>query len=101
MCLDYHELNAVVIREINPLSRMNECIDFFGDIIVFSILDASWGYLQMPVAEDHKEKSTVLSHSRTDRCNRMPFGLMNTPTTFRRGYKFYSTSIGGTSSWIT
>lgn len=43
-CVDFRELNAMIIRDTYPLPRMDECIDSLGDDTVFSSLDANWGY---------------------------------------------------------
>jgi len=38
-CVDYRQLNEVTVRDVYPLPRMDDCIDFLGDAKVFSTLD--------------------------------------------------------------
>lgn len=50
---------------------------------MYSALDANWGYWQMPITEEEREKTPLVAH-RAFRCISMPFGLRNAPTTFER-----------------
>jgi len=43
-CVDYRKLNEVTVRDVYPLSRMDDCIDFLGDAKWFSTLDCNSGY---------------------------------------------------------
>jgi len=38
-CVDYRQLNEVTVRDVYPLPRMDDCIEFLGDSRVFSTLD--------------------------------------------------------------
>jgi len=38
-CVDYRHLNEMTVRDVYPLPRMDDCIDFLGDAKVFSTLD--------------------------------------------------------------
>lgn len=83
MCIDYCKLNAVNSRDMYPLPRIDKCNDSLRDAVVFFTLDASWGYRQMPVTHEDKDKTTFSSHARAYRFNRMPIGLKNAPATFQ------------------
>jgi len=43
-CVDYRQLNEVTVRDVYPLPRMDDFIDFLGDAKVFSTLDCNSGY---------------------------------------------------------
>ena len=83
-CVDYRKLNEVTIKDTYPLPRMDDCIDSLGEATVFSSLDANWGYWQIAVADEDKDKTAFTSHVGTYRFLRMPFGLTNAPATFQR-----------------
>ena len=44
MCIDYHELNKVMIKNKYPLSRIDDLFDQLRGAIVFSKIDLRSGY---------------------------------------------------------
>jgi len=83
-CVDYRQLNEVTVRDVYPLPRMDDCIDFLGDAKVFSTLDCNSGYWQIPVADEERDKTTFVCHEGAYRYIRLPFGLSNALATFQR-----------------
>ena len=76
-----------------PLPRMDDCIDSLGDAQVFTTLDCNFGYWQIPVAQDDRDKTTFTSHLGTYRFKRLPFGLKNAPATFQRAIDIILSSV--------
>eukprot|EP00171_Calliarthron_tuberculosum_P023404 IDg23404t1 len=83
-CVDYRRLNAISLKDSYLLPRMDECIDSLGDAKFFSTLDCNWGFWQIPIREEDRDKTTFTCHSGTFRFKKMPFGLTNAPATFQR-----------------
>ena len=83
-CVDYRQLNEVAVRDMYPLPRMDDCIEFFGDAEVFSTLDCNSGYWQIPVANEDRDKKTFVCHEGAYRYIRLSFGLSSPPATFQR-----------------
>jgi len=68
-------VDSITIPDTYPLPRMDDCIDSLAGAKVFSTLGAIWGYWQVPIAEEDRDKTTFTSHLGTYRYLRMPFGL--------------------------
>ena len=65
--------------DVYPLPKMDDCLDS-----IFTTLNASSSYWQLPVAEEDRDKTTFTTFAGTFRYKRMPFGLRNAPATFQR-----------------
>lgn len=63
---------------------MDECINTFGDAYIFTILDANWGFLKVPVVKEDVAKNAFTTHNGLDKFTRIPFGLTNASATFQR-----------------
>jgi len=51
-CVDYRRLNNITKKDPYPLPRMRDCLDSLGDAQVFTSLDCSAGYWQVPLRKD-------------------------------------------------
>lgn len=47
--MDYRKLNKASVKDIDPLTRMEECIDSLVNYKIFTTLDAYSGYFQVPI----------------------------------------------------
>jgi len=83
-CVDYRQLNNITKKGAYPLPRMEDCLDLLGDAQVFTSLDCTAGYWQVPVRKDDQEKTAFTTHCGIYHWLSMPFGLTNAPATFQR-----------------
>ncbi len=83
-CVDYRRLNALSLKDSYPLPQMEECIDSLGDAKFFTTLDCNWGFWQIPIKDEDRDKTTFTCHSGTFRFKKMHFMLTNAPATFQR-----------------
>ena len=74
-CVDYRKLNAGTVRDTYPLPRMDEYIDSLGDAKVFTTLETMWGYWQIDIVEEDRDKTAFVCHQGLYSYLRMPFGF--------------------------
>ena len=57
ICIDYRQLNNRTKRDNYALPRIDEILDSLSGNKLFSVLDMKSGYHQIPIAEEHKERT--------------------------------------------
>lgn len=55
-CVDYRRLNVVTIKDSHPLLRVNDTLDRLSGAQMFSTIDLTVGYWQIPLNPADKEK---------------------------------------------
>jgi len=83
-CVDYRKVNEQTKKDRYPLPLIQDIFDQLSGATVFSTLDLSSGYWQIPVAENDIEKTAFTCHAGQFEFLRMPFGVANGPSTFQR-----------------
>ena len=82
--VDYRKFNSLTKKDAYPLRWTDDTLDCLGGAFYFSVLDFCSGYFQIPLAEDSKQYTAFTTLEGLFEFNVMPFGLMNTPSTFQR-----------------
>ncbi|GJR32950.1 retrovirus-related pol polyprotein from transposon TNT 1-94 [Tanacetum coccineum] len=82
MCIDYRELNKLTVKNLYPLSRINDLFDQLQGSSVYSKIGLRSGYHQLHI----KEEDIPITASKTRyshfEFHVMPFGLTNVPAVF-------------------
>lgn len=83
-CGDYRRLNDRTIPDRYPLPHIGDVNQILGGKTIFSKIDLLSAYHQIPMAEEDKPKSAIITPFGLFEYNFMPFGLKNAPATFQR-----------------
>ncbi|KAI3701816.1 hypothetical protein L6452_27177 [Arctium lappa] len=82
MCVDYRELNKIIIKNIYPLPRIDDLFDQLQGASYFSIIDLRSGYHHLKVREEDVPKTTFRTRYGHYEFVVMPFGLTNAHAAF-------------------
>lgn len=83
-CVDYRQLNRITILDSEPMPNPEEMFAKLSGYKLFSRLDLSKGYWQVPLSDDAKKKTAYTCPSGLFHFKVMSFGLVNAPATFSR-----------------
>jgi hypothetical protein len=82
LCVDYHALNEVTVKNKYPLPRIDDLIDQLCDVCVFSKIDLRSGYHHLKIRECNIPKTAFVSRHSLYEYTVMSFGLTNAPAYF-------------------
>lgn len=84
LVVDYRKLNLQTIKDRFPLPNIDDQLERLAECNLFTVLDLAHGYLQLPLADESKEKTAFVTQDETGQFERLMFGLANGPAEFQR-----------------
>lgn len=96
VCTDFRWLNKRTLKDAHPLPHQADCLAALGGNSLFSTMDLTSGFYNMPLHEDDKKYSAFTTPMGLYEYNRLPQGLCNSPGSFMR----MMTSIFGDQNYL-
>jgi hypothetical protein len=81
-CVDYRHVNAITVKNKNPIPIVDELFDELAGAKWLTKLDFRTGYRQNSVADEDVMNTTFKTHNGLYEFKVMPFGLTNAPASF-------------------
>ena len=82
MCINYHQLNEMTIKNRHPLPRIDELFNRVGGEKIFSKIDLRSRYHQVRIHDEDIHKTAFRTRYGNYEFVVMSFGLTNAPTNF-------------------
>ncbi|XP_008189195.1 uncharacterized protein K02A2.6-like, partial [Acyrthosiphon pisum] len=86
ICLDPFHLNKVLLREHFNLPTFEEISSKFSGAKLFTVLDASKGFWQLPLTLKSSKLTTFITPFGRYRFKRLPFGIKIAPEVFHKTF---------------
>lgn len=84
LTVDYRKLNSMTKRPIFPIPDANQLFDTLNGSALFTTLDLSSGYYNVPMKEEDIGKTAFSTRTNHWEFIRMPMGISTAPATFQR-----------------
>ena len=91
--IDYRNINDITYKEPHPIPRTDEAIEALAEANLFTTLDFTSGYWQIPIREEDKQKTAYSTISGRWEYNVLPMGITNAPSAFQRSMEVMLTGL--------
>ena len=84
LVVHYRRLNKNTVRLNFPIPNLGDEIESLNGAVLFTTLDLAHGYMQIPLTENAKQKTSFITQDETGQFERAMFGLINAPFYFNK-----------------
>ena len=84
ICVDFRALNESVLRDVYPLPNVDETLAHLNGATLFSKLDTSSGFRQIPLSPSSQHLTTFITPYGRYCFRKLPFGISSAPEYFQR-----------------
>ncbi|UYV75997.1 hypothetical protein LAZ67_13002062 [Cordylochernes scorpioides] len=84
LCIDFRRVNELVPSDLHPLPLIETVLDNLSKARVFSTVDISNAYYQIPIAEESQPLLYFVTQQGQYNFKRLPFGFKSAPQIFER-----------------
>lgn len=84
LCLDYRDLNKRMVTDGYPIPLLWPQLQKAAGHRWYCKLDCNWGFWNVPLEEESKPYTALITHKGTFEFNVLPFGIKNSPGEFQR-----------------
>ena len=81
---DFRPLNEVTVNDAYPLPRIHESLARLGKAKIYTSIDLTWVFWQIPVRKADRRKTAFACELGLFEWRRMPFGMCNVSAIFQR-----------------
>ena len=84
ICVDLKRLNQSVMREVDPLPKVDNTLAKLSGAKIFSKVDANSGFWQIPLSHKSHLLTTFITQFGRYCFNKLPFGISSAPEHFQK-----------------
>ena len=84
LCLDYRGVNKRMKADAYPIPLVWEQIQMAAHHKYYTCIDCNWGFWNVPLEEESKPYTAIVTHKGSFEFNVVPFGIKNSPGEYQR-----------------
>lgn len=100
MCADLLEPNKAVVTDCYPLPHIDELFSSLRGGTLFSTIDLANAYYQVPLHEDSRDFTALITHKSLFRFHRVPHGLASAPSAFQKMMATLLEGVSGVQNYL-
>ena len=84
LCLDYRAVNKRMTPDAYPIPLVWENVQMAAHHRLYTCMDCNWGFWNVPLEEESKAYTAIVTHKGSFEFQVVPFGIKNSPGEYQR-----------------